>query len=252
MKKYLLLILLIAVVFFWWGNLFVSATCEDKNNSTSSYSSYLWSSGSVDHKFTCEDDSPRNNACPDKTQVCVWGWTNCNKSWKSCCICNQPLTPMTPKGVSNNTAPEELSPLCSTNEVLNSVNVCECKPWYGRDSERVCKPCSDPGICCGIKLNTSVPFIGKCIESRSTDVWTDEAKWVTETTAFPVLMGSLTKILVTAILIISFVLIVIGGIMIASGNPSWGKSMIRKVVIGIAILWASGVILRLINPNFFG
>jgi len=40
--------------------------------------------------------------------------------------------------------------------------------------------------------------------------------------------------------------------MIATGNPSEGKKMIIKVVIGIALLGASGVILRLINPNFFG
>jgi hypothetical protein len=53
-------------------------------------------------------------------------------------------------------------------------------------------------------------------------------------------------------LIVSFLLIVIGGIMISTGNPKWGKDMIMKVIIGIALLGASGVILRLINPNFFG
>jgi len=53
-------------------------------------------------------------------------------------------------------------------------------------------------------------------------------------------------------LIVSFVLIIVGGIMIATGNPSGGKKMIMKVVVGIALLGASGVILRLINPNFFG
>ncbi|MEI6118918.1 MAG: hypothetical protein WCP92_07000 [bacterium] len=62
----------------------------------------------------------------------------------------------------------------------------------------------------------------------------------------------MTKILVTLILITSFVLIIIGGIMIATGNPSGGRKMIMNVVIGIALLGASGVILRLINPNFFG
>lgn len=79
----------------------------------------------------------------------------------------------------------------------------------------------------------------------------DDEQAVTSEDAFPVLMGSLTQILVTIILIVSFVLIIIGGIMISTGNLSGGKSLIIKVVIGIALLGASGVILRLINPNFF-
>lgn len=43
---------------------------------------------------------------------------------------------------------------------------------------------------------------------------------VTESTAFPILMGSLMKILITVILIVSFILIIVGGILIATGNPS--------------------------------
>jgi len=96
-----------------------------------------------------------------------------------------------------------------------------------------------------------VPFVGKCIESKTGYVGGDET-WVTSEDAFPVLMSSLTQILVTVILIVSLLLIIVGGIMIATGNPSWGKKMIINVVIGIALLWASWVILRLINPNFFG
>jgi hypothetical protein len=48
------------------------------------------------------------------------------------------------------------------------------------------------------------------------------------------------------------VLIIIWGIMISTGDPAWGKKLIIKVVMGIALLGASWVILRLINPNFFG
>ncbi len=127
-----------------------------------------------------------------------------------------------------------------------------CK-WFSETATQswICKACSDSGVCCGIELNTNVPFIGKCIESE-TGYASPWESWVTWEKAFPVLMGSLTKILVTVILIVSFVLIIIGGIMIATGNPSWGKKMIINVVIGIALLGASWVILRLINPNFFG
>ena len=128
---------------------------------------------------------------------------------------------------------------------------CNCT-WGFKRVDNMCKKCSDPGVCCGIQLNTTVPFIGNCIESESGNVGSNEEKWVTWDTAFPVLMWSLTKILVTVILIISFVLIVVWGIMISTGNVSWWKDMIIKVAAGIAILWASGVILRLINPNFFG
>jgi hypothetical protein len=30
-----------------------------------------------------------------------------------------------------------------------------------------------------------------------------------------------------------------------------GKALIGKVIIAIALLWTSGIILKLINPNFF-
>lgn len=116
----------------------------------------------------------------------------------------------------------------------------------------VCKKCNADDVCCGVKLNTKVPFIGNCIESKKDYVGGNSETSVTWEEAFPVLMWSLTKILVTVILIVSFLLIVAGGIMIATGDPAGGKKMIIKVVVGIAILWASWVILRLINPNFFG
>ncbi|HMS91018.1 MAG TPA: hypothetical protein PKC87_02270 [Candidatus Absconditabacterales bacterium] len=140
--------------------------------------------------------------------------------------------------------------LPSENEYITTLGTCDCTGGYKRINT-VCTPCSDPNVCCGISLNTSIPFIGNCIEDSSANRGPGETS-VTGATAFPVLMGSLTKILVTFILIISFVLIIIGGIMIATGNPSGGKKMIIKVVTGIALLGASGVILRLINPNFFG
>ena len=127
---------------------------------------------------------------------------------------------------------------------------CDCGTW-NKLVGNTCKSCSADGVCCGISLNTNIPFIGNCIEDGTSAPGPGETG-VTWQTAFPVLMWSLTKILITLILIVSFVLIIIGGIMIATGNPSWGKKMITNVVIGIALLGASWVILRLINPNFFG
>lgn len=97
-----------------------------------------------------------------------------------------------------------------------------------------------------IKLNTNVPFVGKCINKDNSS-----AAGSTTSTAFTDLIGGLSQIVVTAILIVSFMFIIIGGVQRASGNPAEGKKKILKVVIGLAILWSSWVILRLINPNFF-
>lgn len=44
--------------------------------------------------------------------------------------------------------------------------------------------CDSTKTCCGIKLNTSVPFIGNCIESKEQNPNSN----VTDETAFPVLM----------------------------------------------------------------
>ena len=132
---------------------------------------------------------------------------------------------------------------------------CECEKWRGEyydatEWKTKCGLCTDDKVCCGTKLNTKIPFIGDCIES-STQA---SGSAINETTAFPVLVTALVKILVSVILIASFVMIIAAGVMIATwwSNVKAGKDMIIKVAIWLAILWASGVILRLINPNFFG
>lgn len=91
----------------------------------------------------------------------------------------------------------------------------------------------------GVKLNTDVPFVGRCINKTDTS------------NAFPALIGGISKIVVTAILIVSFMFVIIGGVQRASGDAKGGKDKITKVAIGLAILGASGAILALINPNFF-
>jgi len=67
----------------------------------------------------------------------------------------------------------------------------------------------------------------------------------------------LGKIALALILALSFLLVIVGGVMIASGGASEsgytdGKKLIGKVVIAIVLLGMMGVILRLINPSFFG
>lgn len=139
----------------------------------------------------------------------------------------------------------------------------KCTSWYAcKDKKCSCnKPYTenDQTKCCvGILLNTNVPFIGQCIVfSKEGETTNADGNVVTETNAFPVLMGGLTKMMVTIILLICFMGILVWGVMISASGWSdsgakKGKELIGKVIVAIALLGASGVILRLINPNFFG
>lgn len=243
MKKHLFLILVLILGFFWWGNSAIaqedssSVNCATQDGDIAAYQL------SYDQCMsTCNAGLPPlslrdpDQEYPDCESDCIQYYeslqshkamySNCVTEWKISCSDNK------------------------ANAHVTAIGACVCDDGY-KDVDGTCKPCSDEWVCCGISLNTSVPFIGKCIESEK-DYTSPGETWVTWEEAFPVLMWSLTKMLVTVILIVSFVLILIGGIMITTGNPSGGKKMIIKVVIGIAMLWASGVILRLINPNFFG
>ena len=107
-----------------------------------------------------------------------------------------------------------------------------------------------PNWCCGIKLNTNFPIIGNCIET-SKDAKTNP------TNAFPVLIGDLTKVVMSLIFVVCFILIIVAGIMRAwawedSNKVKKAKDLLLKVAIKILLLWFSGAILKLINPNFFG
>ena len=106
-----------------------------------------------------------------------------------------------------------------------------------------------PDWCCGIKLNTNFPGFWKCIkyESGSTNA----------TNVFPSTMSILTKFIMSIILVVCFIMIIIAWVMWAaagedSSKTKTAKGIIEKVAITILLLWFSGVILRLINPNFFG
>lgn len=107
--------------------------------------------------------------------------------------------------------------------------------WYADDT------------CNWIKLNTNVPFVtdwGKCIER-------DKAE-----EAFPKLMWWISKIVITLTLVTWFLMLVAWWVLItmswAEQSNYWKwKELIIKVIVWILLLWASGVILHMINPNFF-
>ena len=157
-----------------------------------------------------------------------------------------------------------------------SSQFCECPEW-SKNIDGACRSCAEPDVCCGIQLNTKVPFIGDCIELTKKCIDGTCPNWykcdeksnkcrvektdpnqtvIDEAEAFPTLMGWLIRILVTIIMLWSFMAILAGGVMISAAwsdeqRATKGKKLIIDVVIALAILGASGVILRLINPNFF-
>jgi len=140
---------------------------------------------------------------------------------------------------------------------------CVAKCWDGQIRNDKWKCVCDPlQWCCGIKLNTNVPFIGNCIQLKSSNDNTPDSTdpditTVNETTAFPILMQWLMKILVTVILVASFIILIAAWVMMSASGlkdeyfTTWRK-MITWVIVALALLGASWVILRLVNPNFFG
>lgn len=135
-------------------------------------------------------------------------------------------------------------------------------PEWQKLDEKNCRWICDPTKkCCGIQLNTVVPFIWDCIEMTSqNDVWagsSENTSAVNQLNAFPFLMMGLSKILVTVILIFSFLIVIASWLMMTtwvydeSNYKTW-MDRIKKVVVALILLWSSWLILRLINPSFFG
>lgn len=122
------------------------------------------------------------------------------------------------------------------------IQVCdEPEPWdQGGETPELC---SD--WCCWIKLNTNFPIIWDCISIGS-----DSKTNVTN--AFPYMVWAITKIVMSLIMVVCFILVIYAGILWSSDHPKEAKDILEKVAKTILLLWFSGVILKLINPNFFG
>lgn len=101
---------------------------------------------------------------------------------------------------------------------------------------------ADSWDCPGIKLNTNFPIIWDCIGDNRNE---------NEINAFPYMIWVLTKIIISVILVVCFILVIVAWIMRAADKPDKAKPLLRKVAITILLLWFSGVILKLVNPNFF-
>lgn len=115
--------------------------------------------------------------------------------------------------------------------------------WSSKQQEQkkvTCKP---------IKLNTYFPFLWDKIGCNGTEP-------INQTTAFAYMIKGLMKLVITIIMVVSFLMIVAAGVLMASAWPdtskySNGLGIIKNVATALALLGASGVILKLINPNFF-
>ena len=154
---------------------------------------------------------------------------------------------------------------CSLISLLCSWNL-YAPDWWN------CVPCEEEGTipnsdhtkcicdssvkCCGVQLNMELPFIGDCIE-MNTDSSNPDTTSVSSVTAFPILMQWLMKIVMSVILIFSFLMIIVAGLMMtawafkSSSFDKW-KNILKNVIISLILLWCSWLILSLINPSFFG
>ncbi len=143
--------------------------------------------------------------------------------------------------------------ICACQSKAANCGQCVRESWWSADAQTWCA-CK---YFDHIYLNTKIPFIGQCILKRT---WSDTDISQTSipdlNTAFPRLLSGMSRLIQSLILIAAFVAIVIAGFMISAGGMSeWsatkGKNIIKWVIIALILLWASWIILNLINPNFF-
>lgn len=252
MKKNLFMIVLLSLIFLWIGNISFAVNCSTAETCAATDTNCLALQQNLCVNTCYGTRNGTSCSIPATSSDCL---STCIQQGKTESVCNQECASVVTTNEGTPCEPTSLSSLkWDTNAVAVVPGVsCKCKTLYWEYVDPSnwsvsCQLCSRSDVCCGVKLNTNVPFIGNCIESSSQS----PGSAINETTAFPILVSALVKILVSVILVVCFILIVVAGIMYATNNPKWGKDLIIKVAIGLAILGASGVILRLINPNFFG
>ncbi len=237
------------------GLLYIDWSCSDGYSETG-------------NGLCCQKDIACDFPLEDNNGVCAVDEVLCeqdtiSEDWKTCTVTvtktdgTEETRTAVPIKSNTTTSPTD-STSCSQWALTDDVDSC-CDGYTevtNDDGTSECKECGSPGVCCGVKLNTNVPFIGDCIQFQKS-ASDPNTTVVGPTTAFPKLMQWLSKLMVTAILVFSFVLLIVAGVMMAAwwadkNAYSTGRKLIVKVIVGIALLGASGIILKLINPNFFG
>lgn len=132
--------------------------------------------------------------------------------------------------------------------VVDANNACTWNNCWSNTTNQSGTSSASKTVCNGIKLNTNFPFVGSCIGFE----WGK----TNQINVFPRMVKSLMKLIISVIMLMSLIIIIIAGVMVTSsgydsGNYKKGLDLINKVATGLALLGASGVILKLINPNFF-
>ena len=151
--------------------------------------------------------------------------------------------------------------ICSWDTIMpewwTSASDCTwCADWTKASPDNTKCICDSSVKCCWIKLNTVVPFIWDCIELDSDSTRSDTTS-VNSVTAFPILMQWLMKIVMSVIMVFSFIMLIVAWLMMtawAFKNTSFDKwkTILKNVIISLILLWCSWLILSLINPSFFG
>lgn len=103
-----------------------------------------------------------------------------------------------------------------------------------------------------IILNTNVPFVWRCIKKEFNEGGQD----TNVSNVFPKLMANMIRIVMVVLVVWWFLWILVWWFMIAAngafGTKQTGVKLILGIIAGLILLWASGILLNLINPNFFG
>lgn len=217
----------------WWSKTFnrnTSTNCPNPSQGRPCAELYWW--------IYYEDD----NGCCIRWDACLWPDENNHcPEWYApdsdgCC------------------SPASFS--CGENEVSIWWECTWCVEWTIPNENKTKCICDSSKKCCWIQLNTVVPFIWDCIE-----MGTDSGRWdttsVTSVTAFPILMQWLMKILMSVIMVFSFIMVIVSWLMMtawafkSSSFDKW-KTILKNVLISLILLWCSWLILSLINPSFFG
>ena len=214
MKRKILPYLLIwlLALFIWWSFVYVDAYGKDGINPDLNWSSD-WGS---DWWWGWSVNWPKGNGVnPDWWWNWWWGW------WWGWSV-NWPKG----NGVNPDWGSDWWWTSTTTPSSSDTPSENDCSKW-----------------CCGIKLNTNFPIIWNCIEINGAET--------NPTNAFPYMVWVLTKIVISVILVVCFIFVIWAGILRSADKPDPAKKMLKRVAITILLLWFSGVILKLVNPNFF-
>ena len=243
MKKYLLWILAISISVWWYG--FAGENCDRRDFWSQEHNDCLAQQQQIQQQYqqnTTADpclvkvsSSLSTSATCDKTPKedlddCRI-WTNSSNTSYKCATRYSCETLFT----DSKTANKCNFARCETQRWKWS-SYCTCK--YGSNGDWIDK---------WIPLNTSIPFLWNCLKKSNPSDPNDNAAL----NAFPTIISVASRILITVIMLVGFVMIVIGWIQWSTWKAADWKKMISKVVVWFALLWAMWAILRLINPNFF-